>query len=305
MGNAFWFDWEPKVIIFIQNILNPILEKIAEIITFFGDEYAMILILGFLYWGYKKDLGKRIATYAVSSLIVSISLNNIVMRRRPYFDHSEIKCLKPRSDEGDIYDTVVQGFSFPSGHSVDSVTSYGVLGFNTKSKLLKIVFIIAIPIIIGISRVALGVHYPTDILAGWILAALIVFVVSKINNKKALYLGVLLLGIIGCFFNRSNDYFSALGIAFGFFSAFIFEEKYVNFDNTKSVPIMVIRTIGGIALFVVLDTVLKLPFSSEFLASETIVSLLIRTLRYAIASFILMGVYPMCFKLFKKKQSNK
>ena len=58
MGNAFWFDWEPKVIIFIQNILNPILEKIAEIITFFGDEYAMILILGFLYWGYKKDLGK-------------------------------------------------------------------------------------------------------------------------------------------------------------------------------------------------------------------------------------------------------
>lgn len=305
MGNSFWFPWEVDFIVSLQSKITPILQKIYEFITFFGDIYAMIIIIGFLYWGYKKDLGKRIATYAVSSLIVSISLNNIVMRRRPYFDHSEIKCLKPRSDEGDIYDTVVQGFSFPSGHSVDSVTSYGVLGFNTKSKLLKIVFIIAIPIIIGISRVALGVHYPTDILAGWILAALIVFVVSKINNKKALYLGVLLLGIIGCFFNRSNDYFSALGIAFGFFSAFIFEEKYVNFDNTKSVPIMVIRTIGGIALFVVLDTVLKLPFSSEFLASETIVSLLIRTLRYAIASFILMGVYPMCFKLFKKKQSNK
>ena len=71
------------------------------------------MIIGFLYWGYKKDLGKRVATYAVSALIVSISLNNIVMRRRPYYDHSEIKCLKPRSDEGDIYDTVVQGFSFP------------------------------------------------------------------------------------------------------------------------------------------------------------------------------------------------
>ena len=114
-----------------------------------------------------------------------------------------------------------------------------------------------------------------------------------------------MLGIIGCFFNRSNDYFSALGIAFGFFSAFIFEEKYVNFDNTKSVPGMIIRTVGGFVLFAVLDTVLKLPFSNEFLTSETIVSLLIRTLRYAVTSFILMGIYPMCFKLFKKKESNK
>lgn len=68
---------------------------------------------------------------------------------------------------------------------------------------------------------------------------------------------------------------------------FIFEEKYVNFDNTKSVLGMIIRTIGGIALFFILDTVLKLPFSSEFLTSGTIVSLLIRTLRYAIVSFYL------------------
>ena len=305
MGNSFWFPWEIDFIVALQNGITTTIQKIYEFITFFGDIYAMIMIIGFLYWGYKKDLGKKIATYAVSTLIISISLNNIVMRRRPYFDHKEIKCLKPRSEDGDIYDTVVQGFSFPSGHSVDSITSYGVLGFNSKNKILKIILIFVIPIVIGLSRIALGVHYPTDILAGWMLAGLVIFVISKINNKKALYLGVLLLGIIGCFFNRSNDYFSTLGIAFGFFSAFIFEEKYVNFDNTKSIPGMIIRTIGGVALFIMLDTVLKLPFSSEFLASETIVSLLIRALRYAIASFVLIGIYPMCFKLFKKKQPNK
>ena len=304
MGNSFWFPWEVNLIVSLQNGINPILQKIYEFITFFGDIYAMIMIIGFLYWGYKKDLGKKIATYAVSALIISISLNNIVMRRRPYFDHSEIKCIKPRSEEGDIYDAVVQRYSFPSGHSVDSITSYGVLGINARSRLLKIVFLLLIPAIIGLSRIALGAHYPTDILAGWALAWLIVFVVSKINNKKALYLGVLTLGIIGCFFNRSNDYFSALGIAFGFFGAFVFEEKYVNFDNTESILGMIIRTIGGIALFVALDTVLKLPFSSEFLASETMASLLIRTLRYAIASFVLIGLYPMCFRFCKKKQSN-
>lgn len=300
MGNAFWFSWEVDFIVFLQSKITSILQKIFEFITFFGDVYAMIIIIGFLYWGYKKELGKKIATYAVSALIVSISLNNIVMRRRPYFDHKDIKCLKPRSSEGDIYDTVAQGYSFPSGHSVDSVTTYGVLGVNTKSKLLKTILIVIVPVVIGLSRLALGVHYPTDILAGWVIASLVVFVVSKIKNKKALYLGVLLLGIIGCFFNRSDDFFSALGIAFGFFSAFIFEEKYVNFTNTKNVMNMIIRTIGGVMLFVILDTVLKLPFSSEFLTSGTMASFLVRTARYAIASFALIGIYPMCFKTIDK-----
>lgn len=302
MGSSFWFTWEVDLIVFLQSKITPVIQKILEFITFFGDIYAMIMIIGFLYWGYKKELGKKIATYAVSTLIVSISLNNIVMRRRPYFDHKEIKCIKPRSSEGDIYDTVAQGFSFPSGHSVDSITSYGVLGVNAKNRLLKTILLVVVPVLIGLSRIALGVHYPTDIIAGWILATVVIFIVSKINNKKILYLSVLLLGIIGCFFNRSDDYFSTLGIAFGFFAAFLFEEKYVNFENTKSILNMVIRTIGGIALFVVLDTVLKLPFSNEFLTSGTMASFLVRTLRYAIVSFVLIGVYPMCFKLFKKSK---
>ena len=305
MGNSVWFSWEVDFIVLLQKNVTPILQKIWEFITFFGDIYAMIMIIGFLYWGYKKELGKKIATYAVSALIVSISLNNIVMRRRPYFDHSEIKCIKPRSNEGDIYDTVAQGYSFPSGHSVDSITSYGVLGYKTKNKLLKVILIIVVPVLIGLSRLLLGVHYPTDILGGWLLACLTIFVVSKINNKRVLYVGVLILGIVGCFFNRSADFFSALGIAFGFFGAFIFEERYVNFKNTSSFPVMIIRTVGGFVIFAVLDTVLKLPFSNEFLTSGTIVSLLIRTLRYAIASFVLIGVYPMCFKLFDKKQSSE
>ena len=304
MGNSFSFLWEIDLIVFLQNIINPVLQKILEFITFFGDIYAMILIIGFLYWGYKKELGKKIATYAVSSLIISISLNNIVMRRRPYFDHNEIKCLKPRSSDGDIYDPVVQGYSFPSGHSVDSITSYGVLAANAKNKLFKIA-LFAFIFIIGLSRITLGVHYPTDIIAGWIVASLVIFIVSKIKNKKIVYISVLLLGIIGCFFNRSNDYFSALGIGFGFFSAFIFEEKYVNFANTDNVIIMIIRTIGGVLLFAITDKVLKLPFSNDFLASASMTAFLDRTLRYAIVSFILIGIYPMCFKLFKKKTTKE
>ena len=179
MGNAFWFSWEPKVVQFLQSWVTPLIQKFFEAVTFFGDEYAMILILGFLYWGYKKDLGKKIGLYATTALITSVALGNIVMRRRPYFDHNEIQCLKPRSSKGDPYDLAIQGFSFPSGHATNSISTYAALGLNVGKKALKI-FLFLMPVIIGLSRVALGVHYPTDILAGWAISALVILVISRI-----------------------------------------------------------------------------------------------------------------------------
>ena len=295
MGNAFWLSWEPGVITFLQSKVTPLLQKIFETITFFGDVYAMILLIGFLYWGYKKELGKKIATYAIAALVTSITLNNIVMRRRPYFDHSDIKCLKPRTNEGDSYDLQVQGYSFPSGHAVDSVSTFVALGINVRSRLVRVICFL-MPILIGLSRLVLGVHYPTDILAGWLLAALAILVISRIQNQYIVYAILAVLGIVGCFFSKSTDYFSALGITFGFIAGFIFEDKVVHFENTENVLRMILRTVGGFVLFVILDTLMKLPFSEAFLASTTGLSFMVRTIRYAIASFALIGVYPMCFR---------
>lgn len=304
MGNAFWFEWEPKFIVFLQSFITPVLQKIFEVITFFGDEYAMILIIGFLYWGYKKELGKKIGTYAITALVSSVAINNIVTRRRPYFDHSDVKCLKARASDADPYDITVQGYSFPSGHATNSVSTYTVLGLNVKKAVLKVIFFL-IPLFIGLSRLVLGVHYPTDILAGWFISALIVFLISRIKNQYIVYSLLALIGIAGCFFSKSNDYYSALGIAFGFITGFIFEDKLVHFTNTKNVFRMILRTLGGLVLFVVTDKALKIPFSKEFLGTASSLSFAVRSIRYALASFVVIGVYPMLFGFVDKKISKK
>ena len=205
MGNAFWLPWEPGVITFLQNWVPPILEKFLELITFLGDEYAIILIIGFLYWGYKKDLGRKIGLYFIGSLMTTVTLGNIVMRRRPYFDHEEIRCLKPRSSKGDPYDMAIQGFSFPSGHASNSASTYGALGFIVKNKAFKVVLFL-IPVLIGLSRVVLGNHYPTDILAGWAISALMVLIISCIKNQYITYLIIVVIGIVGCFFSKSASF---------------------------------------------------------------------------------------------------
>ncbi len=301
MGNAFWLPWEPGVITFLQSWVTPFIQKIFEVITFFGDEYAMILLIGFLYWGYKKDLGKKIAMYAITALVTSVALGNIVMRRRPYFDHSSIKCLKPRSNKGDPYDIAIQGFSFPSGHATNSVSTYVALGFNIKKKALKVILFLA-PLIIGLSRLALGVHYPTDILAGWAISLLFILVISLIKDKYIVYGLLAAIGIAGCFFSKSADYFSSLGIAFGFIAGFIFEEKCVQFKNSEKVWGMILRTLVGLAVFVLVDKLLEVPFSKDFLSSSSGAAFMVRSIRYAISSFVVIGIYPMFFKRIAKKK---
>lgn len=82
------------------------------------------------------------------------------------------------------------GFSFPSGHSISSMYTYGLLLYFTLTKLKstarKIVLAIVLTVLafgIGLSRIYVGVHFPTDVLAGWSLGALGVVVTVWILQR--------------------------------------------------------------------------------------------------------------------------
>ena len=83
----------------------------------------------------------------------------------------------------------------------------------------------------------------------------------------------------------------------GFFLAEPFEERFVKFENTSNIFRCVLRTIGGALIYFGLNEVLKMPFSKEVLEAGNLLAYLIRTLRYAVVVFTVIGVYPMLFKL--------
>ncbi len=306
VGNTFYFDFEVRIMEFLQGLLGESGAKVFSFITLFGEETILILLLGFLYWCYDKKMGSYVGTLIVTGCVINPMIKNIFWRRRPYFDHESIKCFKPVDADADIYDIAAQGFSFPSGHSTNSVTVYGGMAKYKTNRVTKILSVM-MPLLIGVSRVVVGVHYPTDVLCGWLLGLICLFgigtLMERIPEEKSwiMHLGIFLVSCLGLLYCKTTDYYSALGLMGGLFAAIEFEKRYVKFENTREPLKCILRLACGIAIYLVLNTLLKLPFSKEFLASGTFAAGMVRVVRYLIVSFITIGVYPLIFNLFKKK----
>ena len=302
-GNTFFFPWEVSLEVSLQSVLPRSLITVISFFSAFGEEIFLILLLGFMYWSYDKAAGKRIGLSVLAGSIWVPMVKNIALRRRPYFDHTEIQILRPVEPGADLYDISAQGYSFPSGHSTNAVTTMGSLAYHYKKSWLKVLAIL-IPLLVGFSRVVVGAHYPTDVMAGWLIGSLAVFLIpwleKKLPNRNTLYALMLAISVPGLFYCRSTDFFTGFGLLVGFICGSMIEEKKVNFENTRNPLRMVLRVLGGGAIYFILNTLLKLPFSANFLESGTTSALMVRAVRYAVIGVLEFSIYPILFKYTAK-----
>ena len=157
-----------NVISYIQNLENEWLTKFYKMITIIADTYQSviitILLVALLYIKkyYREALFLAI-TMTTCGLAMPL-LKNIFSRERPNF----YRLIE------------ISGYSFPSGHTTSATTMYLTLAIILLSIMKKLnkyfVFSIAVLgiVIIGSSRIYLGVHYPTDVMAGICLGISIV-----------------------------------------------------------------------------------------------------------------------------------
>lgn len=148
--------------IIVQNMRNDMLTNIFKFVTFLGSQYVVIIIciISFLF-----IKNKKIPIAITINLIISTSLNlllkNVINRPRP-----------------DGYRIINEtGYSFPSGHSMISMAFYGLILYiifkNIKNKKIRntiVIFIAFLIVLIGFSRIYLGVHYASDVLGGFIIS---------------------------------------------------------------------------------------------------------------------------------------
>ncbi len=169
---------------FIYNIISSFkcnqLTIFFKFITNFAN-YIVIIILCIILFIFIKNkwYGVVISINIINSTIINKVLKAIFLRPRPLV----LRLIK----EG--------GYSFPSGHTMAATSFYGFIiyliyksNIRKKYKLLLEILLFILIVLIGISRIYLGVHYASDVLAGYLVSIiyLIIFttILKKINNKN-------------------------------------------------------------------------------------------------------------------------
>ena len=309
MGNIFYFQWEVDLIEWLQQNTGQVGDAFVKIFSFIGGETFSLLVMMVVLFCYKKESGKRLAYSLIASCMFFPMVKNILLRVRPYIAHPDrIEARSIVEPDANPMDSVQQGFSFPSGHCATSVATYGTIARDLRKRWMWFVAVAA-PLLIGLSRFMVGVHYPTDVLAGWGIGLLAigfsVLMEKRVKQEWLRYVILLAITLPGIFWCTSRDYFSSLGVLIGMIAALPVEKKYIKFQDTRNVWAMILRVIGAFAIYLVLDKVLKLPFSKEWLNSGTLVPNLVRTARYTVILFVVIGVYPRVFPLFEKVKMKK
>lgn len=302
-GNRFFFGWEIALMEWLQAHLGEGAISALSALSMFGEEMMLIVVMGFFYWVWDKETGKFIGLNFLVAGVWNPMIKNIAMRLRPYFCSDNIDLKRLIDASADKFDVAAQGYSFPSGHSSGAATIYGSTALRLRKKWMTVLAFV-LPLLVGVSRVVVGAHFPTDVLAGWALGAAVIFFIpwlkKKVRDRRA-FAGILVITALpGFFYCTSTDYYSGFGMLIGFLLAEPFEEKYVRFENTRDPIRAVLRIAGGGAVYFGLNTLLKLPFPKALLDAGDLTAHLIRSGRYAIIIFVVIAVYPMLFKVTAK-----
>lgn len=167
---------------FIYNLftINDTNTLIFKSITFLGSTLFVILLCIFFFILF-KILKKKQGYILVGVVIISTIFNNI------------IKLLIRRERPLVLKLVIEKTFSFPSGHTMASVSLYGILiylilksNLNKKLKVILSIMLGIIPLLVGISRIYLGAHFATDIIGGYLLASILLIIETYYIDKYSL-----------------------------------------------------------------------------------------------------------------------
>ncbi len=275
----------PDIILFIQRMTNPILDKLFMGITWLGNADFYLLSIPILYWCFEKKFAFKLGMVFLLSAYINDLLKTIFATERPTADL--VRVLYPESGGG---------YSFPSGHSQNSAVFWGACAWQIRKAWAWIVAAILV-FLIGISRLYLGVHWPIDVLGGWIIGIVILGIYilydAKIIYRKAFdkaipqIIFVLAIGTVLYFINIDDTTVRVVGVFVGLAIGYILEEKYIDFEPRSVWWYQIVKLIVGVVVLLAIKIFIK-KLLPEVPESDLI--------RYALIGFWISFGVPSIFR---------
>ena len=168
----------------LADLRIPPLTWVLEKLTYLGDEKLFVVIALIVFWCFSKRGGLYMLTVGFNASSIGQTLKLLFRIPRPWIlDESMESRVVPSARESNLLGDGADGWSFPSGHTLISVGTYGGLAAWFREKWVRIAGII-LAVLIPFSRLYLGVHTPVDIVCGALLALALVLLLKPVFRSR-------------------------------------------------------------------------------------------------------------------------
>ena len=291
----------------LESIRFPALTELLSLITRLGEETAFLVAALIIFWCVDKYKGY----YTLGVGLVGTLINQFL----------KITCRIPRPWVKDPNFHIVEsareaatGYSFPSGHTQTAVGTFGAIAAFTKKSWIRIVAVV-VAILVGFSRMYLGVHTPADVIVGAIQSLVFVFLLlpmSKEQGRKLIpwvFGGLLVLS--GAYLAYvtwypfpvnidAHNYESAIknaytliGCSVGILIVYFVDEKKLHFDTNAIWWAQILKIFFGLAVVLLVKEGLRSPLEALFGGH-----MIARAVRYCLIVVVAGVVWPLSFKWF-------
>ena len=252
-------QWGLDFIRTVQTATSGELTAVMRIITVFGGWYTYMTLIAIIYWGVDEKKGLQAAYVILISVWLNLMLKYLLNQPRPFFEN---------------YDPSVSMISerlggLPSGHAQNSLVMFFIIASWTKKNWAYICAAV-ICFLIGFSRIYLGVHFPSDVLAGWLLGGIIFcgyfFLHARIEAllarggfRAGIYASAVV-SFIMILYLPSEEMLALGGVLLGIGAGYCLNRRYTGFSSSAQLERTGIKKYLILAVRFVLGTVALMLF---------------------------------------------
>lgn len=236
------------LITWAQQFATPALTAFFTAITSLGSLEFYMFAIPIIYWMLDKHFGFRFAMFFIFSAYVNSGAKYIFTTERP---PRELRLVEQ------------EGYAFPSGHAQGSTAFWGFLALKIKKPLAWAVAILMI-LLVSLSRIYLGVHWPVDILGGLSIGIVLLAAYTLVArvNLEAIPLGRWIVGsalgaVLLYLLQPVGDGPMTVGFLLGASIGYQLELRYVDFTEHATLGQNIVKLVLGLLVLFLLRIVLK------------------------------------------------
>lgn len=236
-----------ETINFFQQFDHPAVLILMKSFTFLGNKSFYLFVLPAVYWFWKEE---KIPFVLI--LLFGLYINHLM----------KLSFHLPRPEGMALIDA--DGFGFPSGHAMGAMILWGYFAWTSRKNYWIYGTII---FFVGLSRVYLGVHFPSDVIGGWSIGfawlAGCLYLKSELEKKQFSVPPVPAVGLIlmvtlwMAFFTSDNLSLSVAGVLFGLVAGSVVEQNLVKYDPNNDLAKQVVKVLMGLAGLAVINYAIK------------------------------------------------